>query len=101
MDFSRQFVIFLFQKYMLPKNQSDAERASLINKMVKLLGDLKSVSFFGDLVAIVQPTIIANIGKCNDIDAKQQLRNGIESFLNLLPDDSESKILFAQTLNKL
>lgn len=87
---------------MLPVAQSDAERARVINKMVNLLGSLKSTPFFGDLLAIVHPTIVANIEKCQrDPDAKQQLRKGIESLLNALPDDSESKILLAQTLNKI
>lgn len=87
---------------MISATQADAERASVINRMVKLLGDLKSTSFFGDLVAIVHPTIVNNMEKCqNDPDAKQQLRKGIESLLNALPDDSESKTLLTQTLNKL
>lgn len=85
---------------MLSAAQSDAERASIINKLVKLLCDLKSMPFFGDIVAIVQPTIVTNIEKCQDTDAKQQLRNGIESLLNVLPD-AESKTLFTQTFNKL
>lgn len=97
-----QFVIFLLQKYMLPAAQTDAERASVINKVVKLLSDLKSMPFFGDLVAIVHPTIANNMEKCqSDPNAKQQLRKGIETLLNALPDDSESKTLLAQTLNKL
>lgn len=85
---------------MLLADQSDTDRASVINKLVKLLCDLKPMPFFGDIVAIVQPTIVTNIEKCHDSDAKQQLRNGIESLLNVLPD-SESKTLFTQTLNKL
>lgn len=86
---------------MLSVAQSDADRANVINKMVKQLGNLKSVSFFDDLVAIVQPTILTNMEKCHDSDAKQQLRSGIETFVNVLPDGSESKTLFTQTLNKL
>lgn len=85
---------------MLSVAQSDAERASVINKLVKLLCDLKSMPFFGDIVAIVQPTIVTNIEKCQDSDAKQQLRNAIGSLLNVLPD-SDSKTLFTQTFNKL
>lgn len=56
--------------------------------------------FFGDLVAIMQPTIVTNAEKCQEVDAKQQFRNGIESLLNILPN-AESKTLFTQILNKL
>lgn len=85
---------------MLPAAQSDAERMCVINKLVKLLCDLKSVPFFGDLVTIVQPTLVLNIEKCEDVNVKQQLRNSIESLLTAVTD-AESKTLFTQILNKL
>lgn len=94
------YIVSIMQKYLLPAAESDAERACMINKIFGILGDLKAMSFFVDIVAIVQPTIVANIEKCNADDSKQQLREGIESFLNVLPD-TESKNLFAQLLTKL
>lgn len=85
---------------MLTSVESDIERANLLRKVFKLLCDLKSMYFFGDLVTSVQTILINNIEKCNDLDSKEILRNGIESLVVHLPD-TESKTLFTQTLNKL
>lgn len=93
-------VVLICQKYMLSAADSDGGRVCVINKILKTLTDLKSLPFFSDLVAIIQPTIVANINKCTAVDSKQQLRSAIESFLNVLPD-TEPKTLFTQILNKL
>lgn len=85
---------------MLSVVKSDVERADVINKVFKMLSDLKTMSFFNDLVSNVHPTLVNNIEKCEDVKAKEQLRNGLEMFLTHL-SDSETKTQFTLTLNKL
>lgn len=85
---------------MLPSVKSDIERAHLISKVIKLLCDLKSMPFFNDLVTSVQPVLVSNIDKCNEPQAKDHLRTAIEHLLTHM-NDSESKTLLTQTLNKL
>lgn len=85
---------------MFPVVESDAERANLVNRVFKLLFALKPMPFFDDLVSNVQSTLVNNIEKCDEVNAKQQLHNGLEEFVTHL-SDSASKTLFIQTLNKL
>lgn len=85
---------------MLPATLFDRERANTVTKLMRLVYNMKVMPFFVEIAAIAQPIIVTNAEKCQDVDAKQQLRNGIGSLLNVLPD-SETKTIFAQTFNKL
>lgn len=85
---------------MLSVEKSDVERADAINKLFKMLSDLKTMPFFNDVVSNIHPTLVNNIEKCNNATSKEQLRNGLEMFLTHL-SDSETKTLFTQTLSKL
>lgn len=80
--------------------ETDAERANLLNKIIKMLCDLSMLPFFTDIVISVQSTIVGYIEKIGDSASKQLLRPNIESLIARLPD-SESKMLFTKILNEI
>lgn len=85
---------------MLSVVEVDVERANLIEKIIKMLCDVKAFPFFFDIVVSIQSTIVNNVEKINDPESKERLRKSIASLIVHLPD-SESKTLFTQTLNSL
>lgn len=80
--------------------ETDAERANLLNKIIKMLCDLSMLPFFTDIVISVQSTIVGYIEKIEDSASKQLLRPNVESLIARLPD-SESKMLFTKILNEI
>lgn len=85
---------------MLSVVETDVDRADLLNKIIKMLCDLSTLPFFIDIVIGAQSTIVNNIEKISDSDSKALLRKNIESLIVHLPD-SESKTLFAKTLDEI
>lgn len=80
--------------------ETDAERANLLNKIIKMLCDLSMLPFATDIVISVQSTIVSYIEKIEDSASKQLLRPNVESLIARLPD-SESKMLFTKILNEI
>lgn len=80
--------------------ETDAERANLLNKIIKMLCDLSILPFSTDIVISVQSTIVSYIEKIEDSASKQLLRPNVESLIARLPD-SESKMLFTKILNEI
>lgn len=85
---------------MLMAAETDAERANLLNKIIKMLCDLSMLPFSTDIVISVQSTIVSYIEKIEDSASKQLLRPNVESLIARLPD-SESKMLFTKILNEI
>ncbi|XP_031641224.1 uncharacterized protein LOC116352632 [Contarinia nasturtii] len=83
--------LWIFQKHMLTSVKSDIERANLLTKLIKLLCDLNSMPFFGDLVTSVQAIIVSNIEKCNSNDSKEVLKKSVQSLIIYLRN-SETKM---------
>lgn len=85
---------------MLMAAETDAKRANLLNKIIKMLCDLSILPFSTDIVISVQSTIVSYIEKIEDSASKQLLRPNVESLIARLPD-SESKMLFTKILNEI
>lgn len=85
---------------MLIAVETDAERTDLLEKLFKLLCDLNSMPFFGEIIISIQSVLVKEVEKCNDPESKETLKIAIENLIIHLPD-AETKTLFTQTLNKI